>query len=161
MTTKKAYLILQAALCTLLVIILISTAVGIYRDGLERRAQNPLEPIYTRELVLEKLKPVAPLFFLSLGFGAAGLVLGVKDEKAGKPVKPVNNPEPNRTSADSPAAEPDRAGKKKSTGKGTGLLQAVLILAAVALIAAGVLNGSARDVLYKAAKICTECVGLG
>ena len=32
---------------------------------------------------------------------------------------------------------------------------------AVALIVAGVFNGSARDVFGKAVKICTECVGLG
>ena len=36
-----------------------------------------------------------------------------------------------------------------------------LIVAAVVLILAGVFNGSARDVLYKAITICSECVGLG
>lgn len=40
-------------------------------------------------------------------------------------------------------------------------LRAVLAAAAVALIVAGACNGSARDVLYKAITICTECVGLG
>ena len=43
----------------------------------------------------------------------------------------------------------------------TALPQAILIIAAVILIIAGVFNGSARDVLYKAITICTECVGLG
>jgi hypothetical protein len=37
----------------------------------------------------------------------------------------------------------------------------VLLIAAIALIAAGVFNGSARDVFGKAVKICTECIGLG
>ena len=37
----------------------------------------------------------------------------------------------------------------------------VLILAAALLITAGVINGSARDVFYKAVRICTECIGLG
>ena len=37
----------------------------------------------------------------------------------------------------------------------------ILIVAAIACIVAGALNGSARDVLYKAITICTECVGLG
>ena len=41
------------------------------------------------------------------------------------------------------------------------MLQAVLAAAAVALIVAGALNGSALDVLYKAITICTECIGLG
>ncbi|MBR2699575.1 MAG: thioredoxin [Clostridia bacterium] len=50
-----------------------------------------------------------------------------------------------------PAAQPEKRGKA----------QAVLIAAAVALIVLGIVNGSARDVLYKAIMICTECVGLG
>ena len=37
----------------------------------------------------------------------------------------------------------------------------VIVVAAAALIIAGILNGSALDVLYKAITICTECVGLG
>lgn len=40
-------------------------------------------------------------------------------------------------------------------------LQAVILIAAVAFIVLGVFNQSARDVLYKAITICTECVGLG
>ena len=45
--------------------------------------------------------------------------------------------------------------------KSIGVLQTALIAIAIGLIVAGVLNGSARDVLYKAINICTECVGLG
>ncbi|MBO6163647.1 MAG: thioredoxin [Lachnospiraceae bacterium] len=41
------------------------------------------------------------------------------------------------------------------------MIQAVLLAAAVILIIAGIFNGSARDVLYKAITICSECVGLG
>ena len=41
------------------------------------------------------------------------------------------------------------------------LLQGVVLALAVALIVAGVRNGSAADVFGKAVKICTECVGLG
>ena len=36
----------------------------------------------------------------------------------------------------------------------------VLALAALILILLGVLNGGAGDVLAKAAKICSECIGL-
>ena len=254
MTTKKAYLILQTVLCTLLVIILISTAVGIYRDGLERKERNSLEGIYTREIVAEKLRPVAPLFFLSLGIGIAGLVLDVKDEKSDKPVNDAECKrnlivsrvaEPNETmkrerrrqktllltgwfafaacmvpillymsegehfpngdleamiadvamhvipwmalaiaclmtagilqeksilreikAAQARLKEEKEAGiqaeaKPERAAKKTGALQTVLILAAIGLILAGIFNGGSRDVLYKAAKICTECVGLG
>lgn len=45
--------------------------------------------------------------------------------------------------------------------KRNGAIQAILIVAAIVFIIVGVFNGSARDVLYKAITICTECVGLG
>ncbi len=41
------------------------------------------------------------------------------------------------------------------------LIRAALIVVALALIVAGILNGGLRDVLYKAINICTECIGLG
>ena len=40
-------------------------------------------------------------------------------------------------------------------------LWAALFAAAVLLVVFGVLNGGARDVLAKAIKICSECIGLG
>lgn len=40
-------------------------------------------------------------------------------------------------------------------------LQIILIAAAVAMIVAGVLNGSMRDVWGKAIEICLECIGIG
>ncbi len=41
------------------------------------------------------------------------------------------------------------------------VVRAVIFTAAVLLIIFGVLNGGARDVLAKAIKICSECIGLG
>ena len=40
-------------------------------------------------------------------------------------------------------------------------LWAVLFCAGVLLIVLGVVNGGARDVLAKAVKICSECIGIG
>ena len=40
-------------------------------------------------------------------------------------------------------------------------LWAALFAAAVVLIVLGVVNGGAWDVLAKAVKICSECIGLG
>ena len=40
-------------------------------------------------------------------------------------------------------------------------LWAALFVAAAVLIVLGVLNGGAQDVLAKAVKICSECIGLG
>ena len=40
-------------------------------------------------------------------------------------------------------------------------LWAALIFVSAVLIVLGALNGGARDVLAKAVKICSECLGLG
>lgn len=143
MTKRKLYLLLQAAVCTALAALLCLAAVGIWREGSVRKAADPTESVYTPEAVAEKLASIEPLAFAGLGLLAAGLVLGVKDNGAEEPAKENAVPAPARPS------------------KRTGAVRAALIAAAVALIVAGALNGSARDVLYKAITICTECVGLG
>ena len=254
MTRNRIYLALQAALCVLLVVLLSVSAVTIYREGAARKAERPLESIYTREIAAEKFAPIAPLFFAAIGLMIAGLVLGVRDESA---EKPVQDPELSRDLIVARVAQPSddmrraRSSQKrlrlvgwgafalcmlpvliyvlnpehfpladlegmfnglvrvlipwtavgigalavtstlrerhvlseteaakaqlkteKEAGvvpapkaqprrKGMGALQIALIVAAVGFIIAGVLNGSAKDVLYKAINICTECVGLG
>ena len=40
-------------------------------------------------------------------------------------------------------------------------LWAALFALGLLLVVLGVLNGGARDVLAKAVKICSECIGLG
>lgn len=40
-------------------------------------------------------------------------------------------------------------------------IRILLYAVAVVLIVLGVMRGEARDVLIKAVKICTECIGLG
>ena len=42
-----------------------------------------------------------------------------------------------------------------------GLVRTVLLIAACAMVIAGVMNGGMWDVLVKAINICTECIGLG
>ena len=41
------------------------------------------------------------------------------------------------------------------------LIRRVLLIAAVCFVILGIMNGSMKDVLVKAIRICTECVGLG
>jgi hypothetical protein len=81
MTRTKVYLIIQAALCVLLVAMLSVSAVSIYREGAARKAEHPLEPIYTREIAAERFAPIAPVCFIAIGLMVAGLVLGAKDDR--------------------------------------------------------------------------------
>ncbi len=142
MKRKKAFLIVQSALCILLAMLLAAAVIGVCREGLAAQAEDPLARVFSREKAAERLRPIRPVFYLTLALAAVGLVLDVKDENGLKPVKggSVQNPAP--------------AAKAKT-------LRTVLLIAAVCLLLAGVLNGSARDVFGKAVKICTECVGLG
>ena len=87
MTRSKLYLALQAVVCIALVVLLSLSAVSIYREGSARKAEHPMESVYTPGEVAEKFAPIAPLLFAGLGLLIAGLVLGAKDENAEKPVK--------------------------------------------------------------------------
>ena len=254
MTKRKVYLIVQAAVCVALALLLSLAAVNIYREGSARKAERPMESIYTPEAAAEKFAPIAPLFFAGIGLMIAGLILGVKDENADKPAKdaeigrdlvaarvarpsdamikeraaqkrllwigwgafalcmvpvavyianPAHFPEADPegmfrglmrvflpwTAAGLAALAVTGALREKSALRETeaaqahikeekdqgvalepktniapkkpGIVQAVIVVVAVFLIVAGAFNGSARDVLYKAITICTECVGLG
>lgn len=87
MTEKKLYLIIQSVLCVLMVILLVASAISIYCEGRALRAEDPMASIYTREKVVEKLRPISPLFFAAVGLTIAGWLLAVKDDNADKPVK--------------------------------------------------------------------------
>ena len=151
MKNARLFLIIQSILYILLAGLLIAAVVGIYRDGAALRAEDPLAAIFSREIAAKALRKIAPAFLGAVGTTAAGLVLGVKREETGNGMfgknenglKPVNDS----------IAENKVSGAKK--------VRMVLLIAAIALIAAGVINGSARDVFGKAVKICTECIGLG
>ncbi len=130
-------------LCIALAVLLAAGAVGIYVEGTARVAENPRESIYTAERAAEKLAPAVPLLIAAAALAVLGTALGVKDPKAGKPAK-----------AQGPVTP-------KAEMKHAGVIRAAVVVAAAAFILAGVLNGSARDVLIKAIHICTECVGLG
>lgn len=255
MTKGKVFLLLQALLCIAVAVLLTFSAVGIYREGIAAKAENPLAWIYSREIVAERFKVITPLFFISVGLTIAGLILEVRDENSGKPVKdpelardftvsrvaqanegmqkeqtvqkrislfgwagfgvcmvpvllyitngehfPNGNLEPvflsllmhtvpwiaagfgclmvaavckeksilretefarEQLKAEKAAGIQKADGEKQKKKDYTGTIRLVLLAAAVCFIIAGVFNGSARDVLGKAVKICTECVGLG
>lgn len=89
MTRNKVMLLLQSALCILLVVMLVSAAIGICRTGIAEKQKNPLARVYTREKVVDALKPIAPVFLLSVGVTVACAMLGVRDEQQDKPVRDV------------------------------------------------------------------------
>ena len=256
MNKKIIFLIAQSLLCAALVVMLILAALGIYREGLALKAADPLSWLYTRDRAAAALGPVLPLLILGLVMTAVGLVLGIRDENAEKPVQdteclrdltvsrvasasaemqaerakqkkllrggwavfaismvpvllyitngshfPNGDLEPvflalvghvlpwiaiglaalmvstvlqeksMRREIEAAKAQlrlkkaggvkPEAAEKKPDRSGTVRLLRIALLVLAVALIAAGVFNGSARDVFGKAVKICTECVGLG
>ena len=131
---KSLRVLLPVLLCAALAL----EALLILRGGLAARAAGELTaPIYTRAKVGAALLRQAPLALAAL---AAFLI----------PCAPAKE---KRGTCDA-AMPPEK------TEPGRALRLALLVLAAV-LLAAGVLNGGMRDVLYKAVKICTECVGLG
>lgn len=140
MGKNKLFLLAQSIVCILLAVLLIVAVVGLYRDGAAAQAENPLTWIFSRESVAERLRPIAPLFFVGIGLAMTGLILGVKEENNCKPVK---------------------CGRVKNRTSGGKTVRTALLIAAVLLIAAGLFNGSAKDVYGKAVKVCTECVGLG
>ena len=85
MSRSRVFLVLQAMLCVALAALLAAGAADIYREGAAlRQAGDSLGWIYTREKAAERFMPIAPLLFASIGLTVAGLVLGIRDEKAGR-----------------------------------------------------------------------------
>ena len=150
MKKRKLFLTIQSVLCVLLAVLPLSAAARILREGLARKEADPLAWIYTRERVIKALYPVLLLLILSLVTAAAGLRAGARDPNAGKPSEALR--EQILKDMEGSAAQDHDAAKTVRT---------VLLILALALIAAGTLNGSARDVFGKAVNICTECIGLG
>ena len=142
MQRKKVVLIITSVLCILLAVLLIAAVISIYREGVAAKADDVLAWIFSREKIAESFRMIRPVFYITVGVSAVGLILGVKDENGLKPVKggKIENPGPVSR---------------------TRILRIVLVIAAVCLLAAGMFNGSAKDVLGKAVNVCTECIGLG
>ena len=140
MKKARLFLFIQSLLCVLLAAVLISAAIGICIEGSAALAGNPSAAIFTREIAAERLRTVAPLFCAFAVLTAAGLILGIKDDNSLTRAADV---------------------KTQNSVRGGKTVRAALLAAAAVLIVAGILNGSAGDVLDKAVKICAECIGLG
>ena len=132
--------VLTVAVCLLLC----WQAVDIYRVGNSPANFSApgvrIAPVYSRQIVAERLRTVAPALYVYAA--AAVLALIWQAVHGGKERPRVQKPAPQPKSA-------------------PGWLRPALYIAAAALVALGVANGGARDVLVKAVNICTECIGLG
>ena len=155
MTDRKVYLFVQSVLCVLTAAVMIFGMLSLYQEGMARRAADPLASIYSRQILADYFTRIAPLFFATLGAALAGILLGVKDERADLPSR---NPPAARVKDPNP---PMPTGAKPASKDRRAVWQIALLVLAVLFIVLGILNGSMKDVLIKAINICTECIGLG
>lgn len=154
MTRTKLFLIAQAVLCTLIAALLVAGALSLYVDGAAKQAEGDLfYYMFTREKAGARLAPVLPLILCALGLTIAGVILGVRDEKAEKPVRDEKLLRELSTIR-------EKAVHQQADQK-TRILRTAVLVIAVILIVIGIINGGLEDVLAKGAAICTECVGLG
>ena len=145
-------MIIESVLCALTAALLITAAVRMYMEGSAVQASGDLfYHIYTREKAGAALASILPLITFTAAFTAAGWILGIRDEKAGKPavLKEVDT----RKSLEN--AAPPEAGRAVFT------LRIIILIIAVVMIILGIHNGGLDEVFAKGASICTECVGLG
>ena len=154
MSKEKVFLITQSVLCALVAGLLAAGALCLYIDGAAKQAEGDLfYYMYTRERAGAKLLPVLPAMFCAFGMTVAGLILGIRDDNADKPVRDE------KLLRDLGSIQ-DRA-VHQVAARNQIYLRVVVITLAVCMIIAGILNGGLEEVLAKGATICTECVGLG
>ncbi|MBQ9779971.1 MAG: hypothetical protein IJW00_09060 [Clostridia bacterium] len=60
-----------------------------------------------------------------------------------------------------PAREKATAQANANSGHAVWVIRGVILVVALAFIVLGIINGGMEDVLQKAIRICTECIGLG
>lgn len=89
MNAKKALLLAQSVLCIALVVVLSAGVIGIYREGIAEKQENPLAWVYTREKAAAALRSAAPVFLLAVAVTVVCAVVNARDENENKPVKDV------------------------------------------------------------------------
>ncbi len=144
---KSLLLFIQAALCVLSAVALIAAVLMTYFEGVAAKSNNPMADVYSFETIADKAVFVLPIIFVSIIVTVICVALGVKNAETGKVYGDIfirNNTNGGR--------------ELSSTVK---IARLVILLLALIFIIMGIFNGSLNDVFIKAAKICTECIGLG
>ena len=145
-------MVIESLLCSVTAGVLAAAAIRMYIRGAAAQASGDLfYYIYTREKVGAVLVNLLPLIAALIAFTAAGWILGIRDESAGKPaaLKGMD------VRASVAKAVPQKTGRREW------ILRIVILILAVVLIILGARNGGRDDVLAKGASVCSECIGLG
>lgn len=117
---------------------------AIWLEGRALRATDPAAVIFTPAAVSARLRWVLPVLVMWLAALLTALCAGGGRRTPGRARAANRNPN-----------------EKPTSERKIGLLWFGLLALSAALIVLGVWNGGLRDVLIKAANICTECIGLG
>jgi Flp pilus assembly protein TadB len=176
MKRNRIFLWIQTIAVVLVCVLFAASAIRIYREGMQARALDASAWIYTREIVKDALTEMLPAIT-----GAAILVIfgRIADRKnkssrkedlsvkgaadgtgAGKKNRKKRQSEPVTLASMEDRAEWYSSGDVKPSGMRKAICVLLLIIAVLCILY-GLYNGSARDVLIKAAAVCTECIGLG
>jgi len=147
MNRNKALLYIQSVLSIVIAVMLITATLSIYREGLSLRADDPMAVIYTVDGIIERLRPVIPVFIAVVIVTVINAFLGVNDDRADRAVLNIDI-KPNTATA---------ATHEKHLHN----LRLLILLISIVCIVIGIFNGSMMDVFVKASRICTECIGLG
>ena len=153
MTKKKMLLMIQSLLCILVAGLLAAAAISLYTDGGGELAEGEVLHRYTRERAGAKLLPILPVFIIALLVTAAGRIMGIRDENAEKPIQ--------RDQILSGSDSVRESAVRSRADRKTVIVRTAVLVVALFLIIAGILNGGAGDVLAKGVTICAECIGLG
>ena len=139
---KKIHLIYGCILSALIV----ALGIALIVSGLQIYFSDPDGSPYSRQTIANQLKPYSILICVTAAAIVGGFVLNI--------ILPSQRKKPKtHRGAHANVRQPD--------AKKLFVIRAVLLVVAALFIVIGIVNGSARDVLTKAIKICTECIGLG
>ena len=87
MTKSRIFVVIQSILCILIVILLANAAIGIFLEGTAWKAEHPLDWIYTREKIADRVAPIILLILFAFGITVSGILLEVTKDLKQAPAK--------------------------------------------------------------------------
>lgn len=156
MNRNRIFLLIRTLLVVFIFVLLAASAIRIYREGMQARATDATAWIYTKEIVEDALWEILP----AIAGAAILVIIGAFTDRKNKSSRKNRQSEPVTLASMEERAEWYSSGDVKPS-RTTKAISIILLIIAAACIIYGLFNGSARDVLIKAAAVCTECIGLG